>query len=336
MNKLTLEGSYYDMGTHLGKMLRGKLVLPKASSEKLAWAANCEKVMEEYTPELLEELRGIAEVANFKQEDLNAILLYDCSYIKNYYLSPMQRCTVFTIPGKNVEGGEPVLARNYDWLTEVQEYFAVHWIKPTKKFRSILFTDHYVGGFGGVNEAGFACGCTVAAFYNGSIKPRMMLNMTIRWLLDNFTKVEDAVNFLEEIPLSEGNIYLLVDKTGASARVEASPDKIVTTTACDEFMIATNHFQTEEMKLLEAEITEENAHTTITRLQGITDWYNNHEKPISIESIKSILKDHEYGVCDHNGEAGTLWSWIAQLGTNKVEICEGKPCTGKYQRDSIF
>ncbi len=337
MEEMRLEGSYYEIGTQIGEMIKGRLVVPKASDEKLEWSSKCESVMEQYTPGLLDELQGIADAANLEKKQLNAIILYDCSYIKSFldHTSPIQHCTVFTIPGKHTESGKPVFARNYDWLTEVQEYFAIMRINPTNKLKNVLFTDHYVGGFGGVNEAGLACGCTVAAYYNGSIKPEIMLNMAMRWMLDSFGKVEDAVDFLEEIPLSESNIYLLADRSGVSARVEASPDKIITTYAQDEFLIATNHFQSEEMKRLEVEITEANAHTTITRLEGITNWYNNHKKPITIDSVKNILRNHEYGVCDHAGEAGTLWSWIATIGENEVEVSSGYPCKNDYHLKSV-
>jgi predicted choloylglycine hydrolase len=346
MKNLTLEGSYYEMGTQLGKMIEGRLDLPEANAKKQEWASKSESVIGQYTPELLEELQGIADAANLEKTRLNAIILYDCSNIKNFYTttSPMQHCTVFTIPKEHTESGKPVIARNYDWLTEVQEYFAMHRIHPTNKERNILFTDHYVGGYGGVNEAGLACGCTIAAYYNGNIKPAMMINMAMRWILDSFRNTEDAVAFMEEVPLSEGSIYLIADKRGVSARVEATPDKVFTTYAHDEFLIATNHFQSKEMQQLENKITEANAHTTITRLEGITRWYNTQKKPITIDSIKSILRDHEHGVCDHqqgvsyneDGDreyediAGTLWSWITILGTNEVEICVGSPCKNDY------
>jgi hypothetical protein len=104
------------------------------------------------------------------------------------------------------------------------------------------------------------------------------------------------------------------------------------------------------MQQLETKITEANAHTTITRLEGITHWYNTQKKPITMDSIKSILRDHEYGVCDHqqgvsydkDGNrktediAGTLWSWIATLGTGEVEICEGSPCKNDYFVESVI
>ncbi|UCG02831.1 MAG: hypothetical protein JSW11_02345 [Candidatus Heimdallarchaeota archaeon] len=350
MKNVKLAGSYYELGTHLGKMIQGKLHLPEADAKKLEWAAGCEDAMEEFTPGLLEELQGISDAANLDKARLNAIILYDQSYIKSFSTASDQHCTVFTVPGKHSESGKPVMARNYDWSTEVKEYFTMHYISPQNKMRNVLFTDHYVGGFGGVNETGLACGCATAAYYNGDLKPGIMLSMAIRWILDSFKNVEKAVKFLEKVPLCEGNIYLLADRSGMSARVEATPYKVFTTFAQDEFLIATNHFQSEEMKDLENQITDANAHTTLTRLEGISNWYKSQKKPISIDSIKSILRDHKYGVCDHikgviyteNGDrkeedlVSTLYSWIAILGNDELEVCAGSPCKNDFRSKAIF
>ncbi|MFX0125662.1 MAG: C45 family autoproteolytic acyltransferase/hydrolase [Candidatus Hodarchaeota archaeon] len=350
MKEIKLKGSYYEMGTQLGKMIQGKLHLPEPDTNKLEWASVCENTMQQYTPELLEELQGIADAANLNKVRLNAIILWDCSYIKSFSTTSKHHCTVFTVPGKHTESGKPVMARNYDWSTEVRDYIAMHYISPLNKIRNVLFTDHFVGGFDGVNEAGLACGCTVAAYYNGDVKPGIMLNMAIRWILDSFTTVQEAVNFLEEVQLCEGNIYLIADKSGACARVEATPNKVFTTYTQDEFLIATNHFQSNEMKRLEDQITDTNAHTTLTRLEGIQNWYSAHKKPIPIDSIKLILRDHKYGVCDHvkgviyseNGNrkeediASTLFSWIATLGINELDVCLGSPCKNDYHTKSVF
>lgn len=293
--------------------------------------------MEEFTPDLLEELQGIADAARLKKEDLNGIILYDCSHVKDYYKpNYLQRCTVFLIPGKDTQMENPIFARNYDWLKEAQQYFSLHKISPKNKLRSILLTDHFVGGFGGMNECGLAVGCTLAAYYNGQVKPQIMLNMAIRWILDNFRDVEEAVGFLEKVPLSEAYIFLIADSSGASARVEATPESVETSLAHDEFMIATNHFQSKKMKKYEVEITPANAHTTFTRLEGIDKWYRTQNWPITINSVKSILRSHEYGICDHNGEAGTLWSWVANLGANLVEVCGNSPCLEEYSSVSVL
>ncbi len=334
MNEIKLSGSYYEMGVQLGQMLKNKLSLPEAAAEKLEWATNCESAMKKYTPGLLDELQGFAEAANLKTEQLNAILLYDCSNIQRY-LDPMNypnRCTIFVILGKHTESGYPIYARNYDWMLECEAYFLIYRPFPTNKLRSVVFTDHYVGGFGGINEAGLACGVTIVPYYSGEFKPGILTNMAVRWILDTFERTEEAVDFLETIPLCEGMHYYIADKESTIARVESSPVKVFTTYAEDELLVATNHFQSKEMQHLQNEISDDMAWTTFTRLEGIKNWYQSQEKPIAVTSVKSILRDHHYGVCDHNeaASAGTIWSWIASLGTNKVEISVGQPCKNDY------
>ncbi|MHA2334394.1 MAG: C45 family autoproteolytic acyltransferase/hydrolase [Candidatus Hodarchaeales archaeon] len=329
ISQIKFQGTYYEMGLQYGKMIKDNIVLPEADTKKLDWVLKCEDEMERYTPGLLDELQGIADAANLEIKDLNAVILYEPFTIKRFvnHTPTMNHCTAFIIPGTNAEGGHPVFARNYDWLAESQEHFAVHRINPANKLQNMLFTDHYVGGFGGVNEAGLACAVTAMPYHNCSFKPGILLNIAVRWILDNYHEVEAAVNFLEEIQNCEGNLYLIADETGTNARVEVSPDKVFTTYSQDEFLGATNHFQSEEMQHLQREIPK----SELKRIEGITSWYNNQEKPITIDFVKTILRDHEYEVCAHVEEGGTIWSWIAKLGTNEIDICIGQPCKGNYR-----
>ncbi|MFW9917237.1 MAG: C45 family autoproteolytic acyltransferase/hydrolase [Candidatus Thorarchaeota archaeon] len=334
MIQITLEGSYYQIGLQVGKMLKGNLKLPEAAPSRLEWASNCEKAMEQYTPGLLEELQGLADGANLKREKLSGILLYEPFAIKRFVknLPSTQRCTIFVIPGSQTATKQSIFARNYDWYTEASDYFMINRLCPTGKVQSILFTDHYVGGFGGISAAGLACGVTGMPFFNGQFQPGILLNMMTRWILDSCHQVEEAVAFLETAPHCEGNLYMLADKAGTIACVEACPNKVNTTYAQeDELLVATNHFQTEEMQGLQREIPDTIEETTFTRLKGVKAWYNGQKRPIAIEAVKMILKDHKNAVCDHERTGGTVWSWIAPLGANTVEVCVGQPCQSEYR-----
>ncbi|MFW9995566.1 MAG: C45 family autoproteolytic acyltransferase/hydrolase [Candidatus Odinarchaeota archaeon] len=327
------QGSYYEMGLQCGKMIKDRIILPKADAKKIDWASKCRNEMERYTPGLLDELQGLADAANLERKDLDAVLLYEPFAIKRFTnrAPAMNCCTAFIIPGNRAEGEYPVFARNYDWFAESRDFFAVHCIHPANKLQSMLFTDHYIGGFGGVNEAGLACAVTSMPYHDCSFKPGILLNIAVRWVLDTFREAGAAVNFLEEIQHCEGNLYLIADKTGTNARVEVTPDKVFTTCSRDGFLVATNHFQSEEMQPLQRELPE----SEFTRLEGITSWYSSQEMPVTSDSIKSILRDHEHEVCAHVDEGGTVWSWIARLGINEVQVCVGSPCEKQYKVLSI-
>jgi hypothetical protein len=48
-----------------------------------------------------------------------------------------------------------------------------------------------------------------------------------------------------------------------------------------------------------------------------------------------LVRGHENGLCDH-GETrsqpfGTIYSWVAELGTGKVHVAHGRPCENEYQ-----
>ncbi|MFX0212270.1 MAG: C45 family autoproteolytic acyltransferase/hydrolase [Candidatus Hodarchaeota archaeon] len=335
MEEVKLEGSYYDMGLQLGGMLKNRLRLPEPKTKQLEFVAESEKEMLQYTPGLLDELQGLADAADLRIKHLNAILLYEPYKIRRFFDTNgfLKHCTCFAVPGGQTENRKPVYARNYDFYMESQEYFTIYRTNPSNKLSSLIFTDHYVGGFGGINETGLACAVTGVPYYNGTFTPGILLNIAIRWILDSFSKVEDAVEFLENVQHCEGNNYYIADQNNTIAKVEGSPIKVFTTYAENEILVATNHYQSKEMQHLQRKITTTIAGSTFSRLEGIKSWYRDQEKPITTHSIKKVLRGHSYGVCDHrpSDKAGTTWSWVAALGTNTVEVCVGFPCKNEYK-----
>ena len=90
--EVKLSGSYYDMGLRTGKMLeKDKGLLPKFSKEKIEKGMEYEKEVRAYAPELLEELRGIADGSGV---DYSVIAAHELSL---YRLQPS--CLVMAISG---------------------------------------------------------------------------------------------------------------------------------------------------------------------------------------------------------------------------------------------
>ena len=68
------------------------------------------------------------------------------------------------------------------------------------------------------------------------------------------------------------------------------------------------------------------------------------EKPITIEDVKEVLKDHiEYpdSICRHDNpkvpeglRMGTVFSMIVNLGTGDIYFCKGNPC--EYELDNLI
>ena len=57
---------------------------------------------------------------------------------------------------------------------------------------------------------------------------------------------------------------------------------------------------------------------------------------IGLKDVQDVLSSHEYGVCCHWSEegedAGTTWSWAADLGTRTLKASLGPPCEKEYTK----
>ncbi|RJS89903.1 hypothetical protein CW700_02685 [Candidatus Bathyarchaeota archaeon] len=312
------------MGLQMGGFLKGKFFPPPASKEKIQFARECEVYVREYAPGLLQELRGIAEACSIDLQLLNTFVLA---------LGIEPRCSIFAVSAEHTIDETPLFARNYDWYERANQYFTSVVTSPSGGLTSLSFTDHPVGRYGGVNEAGLAVAVSAILGYSKKPVPGVRMNVATRWILDTFKTTEEAASYLEEIPHQIGHNFLIADRDGNIALVETASEKVVIRNAEGGFAATTNHYQSPEMKVFELE--DYPLENSIRRLSNIVRWFKGREGPIGIDDIKFVLSDHERGVCNHgiwDGErAGTIWSWIAPLGKRHVFVCDGPPCRNEYK-----
>ena len=117
------------------------------------------------------------------------------------------------------------------------------------------------------------------------------------------------------------------------ARVEVSPDKVVVGEQEDGLILASTHYLCEDIQ--EYENLDLEFDWTYEKERRVRDWYNVRRGRIGLKDIQDVLSSHEYGVCCHWSEegedAGTTWSWAANLGTRKLRVSLGPPCERGYK-----
>ncbi|MFW9920283.1 MAG: hypothetical protein ACFFED_11830 [Candidatus Thorarchaeota archaeon] len=98
-------------------------------------------------------------------------------------------------------------------------------------------------------------------------------------------------------------------------------------------ILATTHYLCEEMD--EYENLKLDFEWTYERERRVRDWYRERSGNIGLRDVQDVLSSHEYGVCCHwleDGEdAGTTWSWAADLGTCTLKVSLGPPCENGYK-----
>jgi len=320
-----LKGAYYDMGFRYGAILyKHGFRVPEQPSERLAFGKRCEKEVKRIFPGILEEIHGFADACHGSYEHLAAFVLSVGAF------KPGLGCSVFAV----YNGLDVVFGRNYDFYYRFKEHCESYLTLPEDGYSSVGNSDIFVGREDGVNERGLAIGMTAVMPTN--VKPGVNFALATRCVLDKCANVEEGVETLLDARFLTTNSYLLADKAGRMAVVEASSGKVRVRRPEDDnnFIVCTNQFMHPEMSGVEN--VKERPPDSPSRYTTIYNALKQSRGKIQVQDAQKILSDHKGLVCSHVEETklGTLWSIVASLKELKMYFAEGHPCRTKYKEDT--
>jgi len=312
------------MGYAYGTVLyRHGFRVPDQSTQRLDFGHKCEKEVRLFFPEILEEIRGFTDACNASYENLAALILGIGAF------SPKAACSIFAA----FNGSHVVFGRNYDFYYSLKDKTESYLTCPKDGYRSVGQSDIFVGREDGINEKGLAIGMTAVAAKN--LKPGVSFALATRYILDKHATVDEAVETLSHAHFLTTNNYLLADRNGNMAVVEASPDKIRIRRPerGENFIVCTNHFLNSEM--LEMEDQKERPPYSMERYATVHNTLRQRDGKIDTKAAQRLLSNHSGHVCSHVNsiKLGTLWSIVARLNDLKVFRAEGAPCRTKYRQD---
>lgn len=228
-----LRGNYFQIGLEQGHELMSLPILDQLEQlMALTVDSNSQKaheVLKEVSPNLLEELKGLAEGLNISLDTaLKLFSGYDVFF-------PEMGCTTLVNDGFYV--------RNYDFSPEMYDARLV-FTKPTDGYASVGFSQQVIGRLDGMNEKGLVVGMH---FVNNKHKEEgFIATSIIRMLLEQCANIEEAVNFITNIPHGYCYNYSITDSSGKSMIVEASPQQQVV--HFTNPLVCTNHFESEVLR----------------------------------------------------------------------------------------
>lgn len=329
MYTVNARGKYYEMGYHHGLLLKQSgFTLPPPEEKMVQFAQQCESIVGQYMPELLEEVRGVAEGAAIDYNTLMTLTMtapFDADEIPS--------CSIVAVMPERSRNGKMLVGRNFDMYYHVsQEGATIYCTYPEGQNASIGTCDIWVGRWDGLNEAGLLT-ATAALFMPG---PSPALPGPVGWfpgryILDTCATVEEALTFIEDLPRTGSGARLIADKSDAVA-LEASVHGIELRYPEDGLLIVTNHAVSPQFAGKESHVPE-SSHLRYDRLLELLRGNNS----ITIKDIKKGLSDHKGGVCAHETDEsghpfGTIWSVVGHPGERHVYIAEGHPCKTIYRR----
>ena len=329
MHQVELCGSYEEMGRQQGRPLKEVgLTFPPPEPKMLRFAKQCEKVVGQYAPELLDEMRGLAEAAELDYEVLMTLIL-----TVPFEPQDVPSCTVLAITPERTADGRPIVGRNYDFFYDISEEVATTYrTYPEGRYASLGDCDIWVGRDDGLNEAGLFV--AMARFFYPGLQPGLTFWLIVRFLLDRCATVDEGLELILNVPHAQSFTYLLADRSGKAAVAEPTIEGIEVRYPQDGLLVMTNHAVCPAWAGKEAFVPPD-SHPRYNRLRELLGG----DGLIDTEAVKQALRDHEGLVCSHQmvlgRKLGTLWSVVGRPGERQLDIAAGHPCQAEYRTVSF-
>lgn len=323
---MELSGTNYEIGYKLGQIAENNPFLKKKltssflpfSKEEVIQA---NEIFVKYCPGLVEELKGFADVLNIQFEQI--------SYYVMTYLQP--RCSQIALLPNITKNKHPLIARNYEFAYELEDFQLVK-TSVKGKYTHLGTSVLQFGRDDGFNEHGLvvtmsSCGLPVGAA-PGMRNPKLIglqFWAVIRSLLENCKNVEEALQYVKDIPIAYNINLIIADKNGNVVLLETMDGhmayKQINSGGHENFICATNHGVLPEIIAKEPYAM----HNSLQRYQYINDTLKD-KKDITVDDLKTLLLNkYPNGLCCHYYKDffGTVKSMVIDPIDGKIHLCWG-------------
>lgn len=323
------KGSHYNAGYKWGNLLykNNKIISKqhtfKITEERRNFVKDCLPIYKKHYPEILEEIKGIADGQHDSYDNL-------CTFLLSMYCFEFDNhCTCFAFKDKN----NIIFGRNSDFLVDLEKLYMNCLYNLDNVYSFNGNTTAFVEMEDGINEYGLSVGLTF--IYPTIIKAGFNAGLLVRYLLEKCRTTNEAIQTLKQIPIASQQTLTIADNTGNIAVVECNAEnvEVIKANEKDNFVIATNEFSSENMKKYNN--------------YNIDDWkaeerynvgYNalvTNKNNFSFDLAKDILSVKYGFMCqyDRKTNADTVWSVIYDIKNKKVYRVEGNPSRKNFKED---
>lgn len=335
---IELTGSNYEIGTALGKITASVKPLRELHTTGLKGFDNREvkkaaSLFSQWCPGLNEELHGFADSL---QVPLAQIFFYGMTYLR-------PNCSQIALLPSMTKSNRPLLARNYEFSHTAEDFTLVK-TRVTGKYSHLGTSVLNFGRDDGFNECGLAVTMSSCGFPVGPLeymrKPQvtgLQFWAVIRSVLENCQDVNEALDFIKEMPISYNLNLMLVDKTGKIALVETLDGhrgiKQIYHGSREGYLCATNHPLLPELVPYEPKAMRH----SLQRYEWICNKLD-HAAGLTCEDLKEmLLSKYPTGLCCHffNEFFGTTKSMVIDPADGTIELCWGGQRENGWHKYSI-
>lgn len=317
--------THYEAGYRYGQLLKTKGKKLNScptfpiDQERIKFGQECIEVYKQYYPEIVEEVRGIADGNETDFSFLSALIF------TMYCYDVHNRCSCFACKNKD----NIIFGRNSDFLVSIEKLYMNVLYDLDNSYSFNGNTTSFVEIEDGINEYGLAIGLTFIPI--AKVKAGFNVGILVRYLLEKCQNVEEAIKEIYRLPIASGGTLTMIDKTGNMVVVELSSEQINIITPSDNYVCATNIFVSDEMK--KYNLVGFDNWRAEERYQTLSEALSKHD--YSIHFAKDLLSGTYGFICqyDRKTNADTVWSVVYDIQQKQVFRVEGNPSRKQFEID---
>ena len=353
---VTARGSRFEVGHHHGRRVTDHVHATLAwSLQQLALAGvdaaeareragRLLPYVRERSPELLEEVRGIAEGAAMPLLDAFVInSRYELLFLGGTTAPqpgvPGAECTLFGVSGRRTSDGHPIIGQNVDLGRDSRELWIVLDVQPDDGPRVLTVTLAGMLAQEGINSHGLAlCGSMIRSRgWREGYPTRKFLR---RRVLEQ-PSVRAAIETIRSTPQRASSHNLLLADPTRMAEVETTPDDVHVLEPKDDMLAHANHYLSAVAESENRLLGDYLDHTQ-TRCNRMEQLIAELPAPVTVATLQAALRDHAHegrAICRHAESDGwsaeTNIAVVSEPARRTMHVAFGPPCEQPFHTFTI-
>lgn len=331
-------GSHYQIGCQFGQQQAAQdvFILNKLpfvlNAERRSFAAACLPIYQQFFPEILAEIDGLAQGQGCGAADIQTVLF------SMYALPPAEPCPLCSCLALATDE-QILLGRNSDFLIALQNLnlnAIYHFSDCPNNAAFSANTTAFIEMEDGVNQYGLALGLTSVA--PTQIQPGFNAGLLLRYLLEKCRNTQQVIQACQKLPIASAQTIIAADRQGEIALLElcAQRTEIILPQPNRPFVCAVNQFSSDVMQIFQNRSVDN--WQAGERLQTLEHTLQGCRGRLTLPQAQALLAGKNGFLCQYDRQTGhdTVWSTIYDLSNASVWRTDGNPSRQPFVKDYRF
>jgi len=330
LNIKTFEGNYFEIGRQQGKIYRQNGMNCDLAQIDPVVYKNQLAIYEKHYPQMLEELRGMAEGGNYDIDKCIWWFINGTVSCLQEKAAPPKACSIFGIKNQ----GRLYVGRNYDLFPITENYFEAYKVVNPERYSFVAVSDMGTYKFletnkkglfyypdDAINNKGLFVGLTYA--FEDQCSYGISDIHIIKLITETCATVNDALAVFERVPLNWPKNFFIADRNGDMAVVEHTAKRFKVLYPHNDILLQTNHYLAPELKQEDLIFKNSNIllrYNSFKRYDEISQKLNATKDNFKYEDIIDILGRRGSHACQNWILLRTIWTLALDMTNQQYRI----------------